>query len=82
MLYQLSYFRIFPFAVAKVGIFRKPANILHTFFTEIYSLCPLRKIIFLIINSFGHDNPHKKIAYISPPLPLLSTKQWQDDESR
>ena len=32
MLYQLSYFRIFSFAVAKVGIFRKPANILHTFF--------------------------------------------------
>ena len=39
MLYQLSYFRIFSFAVAKVGIFRKPANILHTFFHR--NLCTL-----------------------------------------
>ena len=34
MLYQLSYFRIFSFAVAKVDIFLKPANILQTFFTQ------------------------------------------------
>ena len=72
MLYQLSYFRIFPFAVAKVGIFRKPANILHTFFTEICSLCIDRKTIILIINSFGHDNLHKKIACIFQLSPLWS----------
>ena len=82
MLYQLSYFRIFPFAVAKVGIFRKPANILHTFFTEICSLCIDRKTIILIINSFGHDNLHKKIACIFQLSPLLSKWQWQDDEFR
>ena len=72
MLYQLSYFRIFSFAVAKVGIFRKPANILHTFFTEICSLCIDRKTIILIINSFGHDNLHKKIACIFQLSPLWS----------
>ena len=82
MLYQLSYFRIFSFAVAKVGIFRKPANILHTFFTEISALCLHRQTIFLIINSFGHDNLHKKIACIFQPSLLSSTKQWQDDEFR
>ena len=82
MLYQLSYFRIFPFAVAKVGIFRKPANILPTFFTEICSLCIDRKTIILIINSFGHDNLHKKIACIFQLSPLLSRWQWQDDEFR
>ena len=82
MLYQLSYFRIFSFAVAKVGIFRKPANILPTFFTEICSLCTYRKTIILIINSFGHDNLHKKIACIFQLSPLLSKWQWQDDEFR
>ena len=82
MLYQLSYFRIFSFAVAKVGIFRKPANILHTFFKEICTLCPRCKTIFLIINSFGHDNPRKKIACKFQTSPLLSTKQWQDDGFR
>ena len=82
MLYQLSYFRIFSFAVAKVGIFRKHANILPTFFTEICSLCTYRKTIILIINSFGHDNLHKKIACIFPPSPLLSKWQWQDGEFR
>ncbi len=82
MLYQLSYFRIFSFAVAKVGIFRKPANILHIFFTEICSLCIDRKTIILIINSFGHDNLHKKIACIFRLSPLWSIKQWQDDEFR
>ena len=82
MLYQLSYFRIFLFAVAKVGIFRKLANILHTFFTEICSLCIDRKTIILIINSFGHDNLHKKIACIFQLSPLLSIKQWQDGEFR
>ena len=82
MLYQLSYFRIFSFAVAKVGIFRKPANILPTFFTEICSLCTYRKTIILIINSFGHDNLHKKIACIFQLSPLLSRWQWQDDEFR
>ncbi len=82
MLYQLSYFRIFSFAVAKVGIFRKHANILPTFFTEICSLCTYRKTIILIINSFGHDNLHKKIACIFQLSPLLSKWQWQDDEFR
>ena len=82
MLYQLSYFRIFSFAVAKVGIFRKPANILHTFFKEICSPCTRCKTINLIINSFGHDNLHKKIACIFQPSLLSSTKQWQDDEFR
>ena len=82
MLYQLSYFRIFSFAVAKVGIFRKPANILHNFFTEICSLCIDRKTIILIINSFGHDNLHKKIACMFRLSPLWSIKQWQDDEFR
>ena len=82
MLYQLSYFRIFSFAVAKVGIFRKHANILPTFFTEISALCLHRQTIFLIINSFGHDNLHKKIACIFQPSLLSSTKQWQDDEFR
>ena len=82
MLYQLSYFRIFSFAVAKVGIFRKPANILPTFFTEICSLFTYRKTIILIINSFGHDNLHKKIACIFQLSPLLSRWQWQDDEFR
>ena len=82
MLYQLSYFRIFSFAVAKVGIFRKHANILPTFFTEICSLCTHRKTIILIINSFGHDNLHKKIACIFQLSPLLSKWQWQDDEFR
>ena len=82
MLYQLSYFRIFSFAVAKVGIFRKPANILPTFFTEICSLCIDRKTIILIINSFGHDNLHKKIACIFPLSLLLSTKRWRDDGFR
>ena len=72
MLYQLSYFRIFSFAVAKVGIFRKHANILPTFFTEICSLCIDRKTIILIINSFGHDNLHKKIACIFQLSPLWS----------
>ena len=82
MLYQLSYFRIFSFAVAKVGIFRKHANILPTFFTEICSLCTYRKTIILIINSFGHDNRNKKIACIFQLSPLLSKWQWQDDEFR
>ena len=82
MLYQLSYFRIFSFAVAKVGIFRKHANILHTFFKEICTLCPHRKTIKLIINSFGHDNLRKKIACIFQLSPLLSIKRWQDDEFR
>ena len=82
MLYQLSYFRIFSFAVAKVGIFRKPANILHTFFTEICSLCIDRKTIILIINSFGHDNLRKKIACIFLLFPLLSIKRWPDDGFR
>ena len=82
MLYQLSYFRIFSFAVAKVGIFRKHANILHTFFKEICTLCPHRKTIKLIINSFGHDNLRKKIACIFQPFPLLSIKRWPDDEFR
>ena len=72
MLYQLSYFRIFSFAVAKVGIFRKPANILHTFFKEICSPCTRCKTINLIINSFGHDNLHKKIACIFQLSPLWS----------
>ena len=83
MLYQLSYFRIFSFAVAKVGIFRKPANILHIFFSQKSVHFDLhRKTIILIINSFGHDNLHKKIACIFQPSPFLSTKQWQDDEFR
>ena len=82
MLYQLSYFRIFLFAVAKVGFFRKPANILHTFFTEFCPLCTHRKTIILIINSFGHDNLHKKNACIFQLSPLCSIKQWQDDEFR
>ena len=82
MLYQLSYFRIFSFAVAKVGIFRKPANILRTFFQEICTLCPRHETIFLIINSFGYDNLRKKTACKFQLFPLLSTKRWQDDGFR
>jgi len=36
----------------------------------------------LIINSFGYDNLHKKIACIFQLSPLLSIKQWQDGEFR
>ena len=82
MLYQLSYFRIFSFAVAKVGIFRNSANILHLFFTRICTLCFRKQTIVLIINSFGPDSLHKKIACIFPLSLLLSTKRWRDDGFR
>ena len=82
MLYQLSYFRIFSFAVAKVGIFRNSANILHLFFARICTLCFRKQTIVLIINSFGPDSLHKKIACIFQLSPLLSKWQWQDDEFR
>ena len=62
MLYQLSYFRIFSFAVAKVDIFLKPANILRTFFTHKIEHSTQSESRLLIINSFGHDNLRKKIA--------------------
>ena len=82
MLYQLSYFRIFSFAVAKVGIFRNSANILHIFFTRICTLCFRKQTIVLIINSFGPDSLRKKIACIFPLSLLLSTKRWRDDGFR
>ena len=61
MLYQLSYFRIFSFAVAKVDIFLKPANIPRTFFTHKIKHSARNESIVLIINSFGRDNLRKKI---------------------
>ena len=49
-------------AVAKVDIFLKPANILRTFFTHKIEHSTQSESRLLIINSFGHDNLHKKIA--------------------
>lgn len=45
-------------------------------------LCFRKQTIVLIINSFGPDSLHKKIACIFPLSLLLSTKRWRDDGFR
>ncbi len=60
MLYQLSYFR--DCGCKGRDIFLKPANIPQTFFTQksVHFRQAYKQL--LIINSFAHDNLHKKIA--------------------
>ena len=61
-LWSLEHPTFLSFAVAKVDIFLKPANIPRTFFTHKIGHSIQKESRLLIINSFGHDNLRKKIA--------------------